>query len=259
MRRPRRSACSSFFRSRSRRRMRACLWRETVSWSSSVATSSGAATRRVRPFAWSVTPLVRKSSRRAWAFIHRTSLSRFRPEHTKRARVHSFPGGEGTPLFRVLIVVLGGGGGVCPPDFACTPARFVCLYIFRLGQYFEVFWQGVCWYEPGGLARIVLQIPQKSAILCGTQPAGGGGAIEFEVFRYLDHGYWLCILLGVQACNGVHCLAHALRDGGLDAFGDEVGYELPDDRVVLGGGDDPAAVVTLSGCLVEDGVGADQT
>jgi hypothetical protein len=69
----------------------------------------------------------------------------------------------------------------------------------------------------------------------------------------------LCIILGVQACNGVHCLAHALWHGGLDAFGDEVGYELPDDRVVLEGGDDPAAAVTLSGGLVEDGVGADQT
>ena len=65
---------------------------------------------------------------------------------------------------------------------------------------------------------------RKSAIFGGTQPAGGGGAIEFEVFRYLDHGYGLCILLGVQARNGVHGLAHALWDGGLDAFGDEVGY-----------------------------------
>jgi hypothetical protein len=42
------------------------------------------------------------------------------------------------------------------------------LYILRLREYFEVFWQGVSGDEPGGLARIVLQIPQKSAILCGT-------------------------------------------------------------------------------------------
>jgi hypothetical protein len=63
----------------------------------------------------------------------------------------------------------------------------------------------------------------------------------------------------VQACNGVHCLAHASRHGGLDAFGDEVGYELAHARVIVQGGHQAAAVVTLSDCLVEDGVGADQT
>jgi hypothetical protein len=173
--------------------------------------------------------------------------------------VHSFPGGGGTPPLSGPYRRSWGGRGGSTPDFVCTRARFVCLYIFQFGEYFEVFWEGVCWYEPGGFARIVLQIPQKSAIFCGTQPAGGGGAIEFEVFRYLDHGHGLCIVLGVQACNGVHCLAHALWDGCLDAFGDEVGYELPDDCVVFKGGDDPAALVTLSGGLVEDGVGADQT
>ena len=173
--------------------------------------------------------------------------------------MHWFPGEGIPPLFRVLIIVLGGRGACLPP---ISPARVHALYactFFGLGSISRSSGQGVSGDEPGGFARIVLQIPQKSAIFCGTQPAGGGGAIEFEVFRYLDHGHGLCILLGVQACNGVHCLAHALWHGGLDAFGDEVGYELPDDRVVLEGGDDPAAVVTLSGCLVEDGVGADQT
>jgi hypothetical protein len=62
----------------------------------------------------------------------------------------------------------------------------------------------------------------------------------------------------VQACNGVHRLAHALWHGGLDAFANQIGYELAHARVVVQGGDQAAAVVTLSGCLVEDGVGTDQ-
>jgi hypothetical protein len=107
---------------------------------------------------------------------------------------------------------------VSPLNFVCTRARFVCLYILRLREYFEVFWQRVSGDEAGWFAGIVLQIPQKSAILCGTYPAGGCGAIEFELFCYLQDGHGLCILLRVQACNGVHCLAHALWDGCLDAF-----------------------------------------
>jgi hypothetical protein len=62
----------------------------------------------------------------------------------------------------------------------------------------------------------------------------------------------------VQACNGVHRLAHALWHGGLDAFANQIGYELAHARVVGQGGEKAAAVVTLSGCLVEDGVGTDQ-
>jgi hypothetical protein len=107
---------------------------------------------------------------------------------------------------------------VSPPDFVCTHARFVCLYILRLGEYFEIFGQGVSGDEAGWFAGIVLQIPQKSAILRGAYPAGGCCAIEFELFCYLQDGHGLRILLSVQACNGVHCLAHALRDGCLDAF-----------------------------------------
>ncbi len=43
-----------------------------------------------------------------------------------------------------------------PPDFARTLARFVCLYFVRLGEYFEVYWQG--------FSEIVLQIPLETAI-----------------------------------------------------------------------------------------------
>ncbi len=43
-----------------------------------------------------------------------------------------------------------------PPDFACTLARFVCLYFVRLGEYFEVYWQG--------FSELVLQIPLETAI-----------------------------------------------------------------------------------------------
>jgi hypothetical protein len=42
-----------------------------------------------------------------------------------------------------------------PPDFACTLARFVCMYSVRFGEYLEVFWQG--------FSEIVLQIPQEAA------------------------------------------------------------------------------------------------
>ena len=42
-----------------------------------------------------------------------------------------------------------------PPDFACTLARFVCMYFVRIGEYFEVFWQV--------FSEIVLQIPRETA------------------------------------------------------------------------------------------------
>jgi hypothetical protein len=29
-----------------------------------------------------------------------------------------------------------------------------------IGEDFEVFWERICWYEPGGFTRVVLQIPQ---------------------------------------------------------------------------------------------------
>src|SRR5918994_1735064 len=75
--------------------------------------------------------------------------------------------------------------------------------------------------------------------------SGGGGGCVSPPIR-------------LQACNGVHCFAHALWDGGLDAFAHQVGYELAHARVIVQGGDQAAAVVTLSGGLVEDGVGTDQ-
>ena len=43
-----------------------------------------------------------------------------------------------------------------PPDFACTLARFLCMYFVRIGEYFEVLRQG--------FSEIVLQIPLETAI-----------------------------------------------------------------------------------------------
>jgi hypothetical protein len=54
-----------------------------------------------------------------------------------------------------------------PPDFACTLARFVCMYSVRIGEYFEVFWQG--------FSEIVLQIPLDISTFRGAYPAGGEG------------------------------------------------------------------------------------
>jgi hypothetical protein len=68
-----------------------------------------------------------------------------------------------------------------PPDFACTRARFVCLYFVRLGEYFEIFWQG--------FSEFVLQIPLETTIFRGAYPAGGGEAAWFELFCNLHNGY----------------------------------------------------------------------
>ena len=88
-------------------------------------------------------------------------------KHTKRAGVHSISGGMYTlPPYGSIRSFL---GRVChvSPDFACTLARFVCMYSVRIGEYFEVFWQG--------FSEIVLQIPLDISTFRGAYPAGGEG------------------------------------------------------------------------------------
>jgi hypothetical protein len=43
-----------------------------------------------------------------------------------------------------------------PPDFACTLARFLCMYFVSIREYFEVLRQG--------FSEIFLQIPLETAI-----------------------------------------------------------------------------------------------
>ena len=126
--RPKRSASSSYFRSRSRSLISACLWRDTVSWSSSVATSSGAATRRVRPSASRVTPLARKSSMRARVFIRRTWRCRPGLVHTRRAGVHWIPGG----MYHLppLAGRFGGGGECVSPPIRLHAFTLCMLVVF---------------------------------------------------------------------------------------------------------------------------------
>jgi hypothetical protein len=69
-----------------------------------------------------------------------------------------------------------------PPDFACTRARFVCLYFVRFGEYFEIFWQG--------FSEIILQIPLEISTFRGAYPAEGVGAAWFEPSCKLCNGRW---------------------------------------------------------------------
>ncbi len=122
-------------------------------------------------------------------------------KHTKRAGVHSFSGGMYTlPPLRVYLVVW----GECvmyPPDFACTLARFVCLYFVRLGEYFEVYWQG--------FSEIVLQIPLETAIFAERILRKERERPDLSSLTP-EYRSRAGVSLRVHACKGVHRAVHVL-------------------------------------------------
>ncbi len=99
-----------------------------------------------------------------------------------------------------------------PLRFACTLARFVCLKFWDLGSIARSLGRGSPRTSREGMRGLSYR-SRKNPVLCGAYPAGGGAAVQFEFFCHLDYGYGLGIILGVQACNGVHGAMHAFGQG----------------------------------------------
>ncbi len=130
-----------------------------------------------------------------------------------RAGVHPFSGGEyPLPPLSGHFRRLWGEGGVYPLRFACTLARFVCLKFWDLGSIARSLGRGSPRTSREGMRGLSYR-SRKNPVLCGAYPAGGGAAVQFEFFCHLDYGYGLGIILGVQACNGVHGAMHAFGQG----------------------------------------------
>ena len=65
-------------------------------------------------------------------------------------------------------------------------------------------------------------------------------------------------ILRHQYAHRLDGLAHRVRDGTADTFGHDVGDQIADHRVVLGGGDDAAIGIVGTVELVQHRVGCDQ-